>query len=279
MASKVEWVKLSVDMLESNKILEILYTENGHYTLMLWYALITIAGKCNQDGALMFTEKIPYSIEKLQFKLNMTTRKLKTILVSSLNELENRGMVEKSADNIYYLPNWAEYQNVANLTVIREYERSRKHQQRGVMSGKSPVNVPDSSGKSPRLLLRDVRSKNREEEVEEESLTPFVKEVENAPLNDGMVGKDNRKVIEPSHITQALQSPNYQSLNKYRCFSPIFLATYAGVIAKFSESEMRELRGVLQAIDNSEFPQSPSDVVGKVARWIKEHNAQKGETK
>ena len=115
----VEWVKLYVDVIGNNKGKKI-RRETNDTTFLLWFYFISIAGKSNRNGALYQTENIPYTAKEIgldyNFKEKQVNLAIETFIKFDMIFLENE---------IIFIKNWEEYQNIDGLERIREQGRKR----------------------------------------------------------------------------------------------------------------------------------------------------------
>jgi predicted phage replisome organizer len=113
---------------------------DGNTIALIWAFLLAQAGESNKDGALYFTEEIPYSPEEfaLQYDFEADTVKL------AVTTFERFGMIE-IFEGIIYIKNWEEYQNAGGLEKIREQNRIRQanYRQKLLDNAKSNVTVTE----------------------------------------------------------------------------------------------------------------------------------------
>ena len=93
---------------------------DGNNIVLIWVFLLAQAGESNKGGALFFTDTIPYNLDGLAIQFDFPIDVIKL----ALNVLENFGMIEIFED-IIYIKNWSEYQNIDGLERIREQTRLR----------------------------------------------------------------------------------------------------------------------------------------------------------
>lgn len=121
----VKWIKITTTMFEDEKIDFIESLPEADALIVIWMKLLTLAGKCNQNGYIMLTEKIQYTDEMLAHKFR---RPLNTVRLA-LQTFSNLGMII-SDDIGLRLPNWEKHQNIEGLDKIREQNRKRVQQHR-----------------------------------------------------------------------------------------------------------------------------------------------------
>jgi predicted phage replisome organizer len=137
--SEVKWIKITTNMFDDEKIKIIESMPDADAILVIWVKLLTLAGKCNEDGNVTLCEDIPFSDEMLA---TIFHRPLNTIRLA-LSVFEKYQMIEIADKNIQIV-NWAKHQNIDGLDRIRENTRLRvaKHrQQKRLDNSKCNVSV------------------------------------------------------------------------------------------------------------------------------------------
>ena len=90
MASGVKWIKITTDIFDDEKILMIESMPSADSIIVIWLKLLTFAGKQNNDGVFMMSNRIAYTDEMLacifRREVNLVRLALKTF--------EQFGMIE-----------------------------------------------------------------------------------------------------------------------------------------------------------------------------------------
>lgn len=115
----VEWVKLYVDVIGNNKGKKI-RRETSDTTFLLWFYFLAIAGKSNRAGALYQTESIPYTAKEIGLDYGFKEKEV-NLAITTFQKFEMI-FVE---NEIIFIKNWEEYQNIDGLERIREQSRKR----------------------------------------------------------------------------------------------------------------------------------------------------------
>lgn len=118
----IKWIKITVDMFDNRKIKHIRRQENGNDIALMWVMLLTIAGRCNDGGAVYLTKDIPYTEEMLSDELLIDEETVKT----ALKTLEKMDMISIDNDDFIYITGWEEYQNVEKMDKAKQQSRERK---------------------------------------------------------------------------------------------------------------------------------------------------------
>lgn len=123
----VKWIKITTDIFDDEKILLIESMPEADAIIVIWFKLLTLAGKQNNDGVFMLNDKIPYTDEMLS---TIFRRPLQVVRLA-LTVFEQFGMVE-IVNNTITIPNWEKHQNIDGLEKIREQNRKRvaKHREK-----------------------------------------------------------------------------------------------------------------------------------------------------
>ena len=121
----VKWIKIVTDIFDDEKILLIEQMPEADTVLVLWFKLLCLAGKTNNSGIVMLSDKIAYTDEMLSA---IFRRPLNTVRLA-LSTFERFGMIE-IVNNIITVSNWEKHQNEAKLESLREYNRIAKQRER-----------------------------------------------------------------------------------------------------------------------------------------------------
>ena len=117
----VKWIKIVTDIFDDEKIQAIETHKDGLQMIVVWFKILCLAGKCNQNGFLLIPPKTIYSAEMLSkiFKI-----KLK-IVKNSLQLFKDLNMID-IVDNVYVVSKWADYQNNDKLQEMQKKNRERQ---------------------------------------------------------------------------------------------------------------------------------------------------------
>jgi predicted phage replisome organizer len=116
----VQWIKIYTNMVSNKKIKRIRTLPEGNNIVLIWVFLLAQAGESNKNGALYLTDAIPFRAEDLAIEFDFEL----SIIQLALITLEKFSMIEVFED-IIYIRNWNEYQNIEGLDKIREQTRKR----------------------------------------------------------------------------------------------------------------------------------------------------------
>lgn len=126
----IKWIKLTTDMFDNPKIKYLRSLPDGDRLLLVWVAVLTMAGRCNANGMLILTDTIPYSADMIanEFDFDLNTVKLALKAFSDLNMI-------MLVDGVLAIPGWSEYQSADRLEELREKDRERKRIARAKKKG------------------------------------------------------------------------------------------------------------------------------------------------
>jgi predicted phage replisome organizer len=123
--AEVKWIKIITGIFDDEKIQLIEQMPDSDTFLVIWFKLLCLAGKTNNHGIIMLSDKIPYTDEMLS---TIFRRPLNTVRLA-LKTFENFGMIE-IVDGIVTITNWEKHQSGDKLESIREYNRLAKQNER-----------------------------------------------------------------------------------------------------------------------------------------------------
>jgi len=172
--AEVKWIKLCTDIFDDEKVLLIESLPEGDSILVIWFKLLCLAGKQNNNGVFMLTDRIAYTDEMLAtiFRRPITTVRM------AINTFASFGMIE-IVQNTITIPNWEKHQNIDKLADLREYNRLAKQKSREKKKQLENVNdnVNDKSMTSQRCQGLDkeedidIKKNISQREIQKESVT------------------------------------------------------------------------------------------------------------
>lgn len=116
----IKWVKICTDLFDDEKIMLIESLPKADTIIVIWIKLLCLAGKQNNNGVLLFNEKIPYNEEMFA----TIFRKNVNIIRMALKTFERFGMIE-IVDKVVTIPNWEKHQNLDKMEQVRQQTRER----------------------------------------------------------------------------------------------------------------------------------------------------------
>ena len=123
--ASVKWIKIVVDIFDDEKMLLIDAMPDRDAIIVIWFKLLCMAGRQNNDGIFMLNDKVAYTDEMLSY---IFRRPIATVRLA-LKAFEEFGMI-RVVDDAITIPNWEKHQNTEQLKRIREGNRQRKADER-----------------------------------------------------------------------------------------------------------------------------------------------------
>ena len=116
--NEVKWIKIVTDIFDDEKILLIENLPSADSLIVIWFKLLCLAGKNNNNGVFLLNDKIVYTDEMLAtiFRRDINTVRL------ALRTFEEYGMIE-IVEGVITIPNWGKHQTMDKLEAKKEYQR------------------------------------------------------------------------------------------------------------------------------------------------------------
>lgn len=159
----VSWIKITTDIFDNEKIKLLETMPDGDTLIVVWFKLITLAGKKNAGGMVFITNDIPFTPESLSV---VFSRPLNTIKLALKCFIDFK-MIEVVND-FYQLVNWDKYQNEDGLMKIREQGRLRAEKHREKMKLLINNNAGNNAGDNVIVTLRNATEKEEELDIDKE---------------------------------------------------------------------------------------------------------------
>lgn len=118
--SEVKWIKITTNIFDDEKIRLIDSMPDNDAIIVIWFKLLILAGKSNNEGVLALSDKLYYTEEMLATIFN---RKLSTVKLA-LETFEKLGMIEKG--DFISITNWGKYQSTDKLKQIKTQQNERQ---------------------------------------------------------------------------------------------------------------------------------------------------------
>ena len=153
----VKWIKITTDLFDDEKIKLIDVLPERDAIIVIWFKLLTLAGKTNDNGLAYIMEEMATTDEVLATVFN---RPINTVRLA-LNTFKRFKMVEIN-DHINVI-NWEKHQNVEGLDKIREQTKKRvaKHRAKKIMTKNKFVTLQVTNSNATELELELELDKNK----------------------------------------------------------------------------------------------------------------------
>lgn len=116
----IKWIKITTDIFDDEKVLLIESLPDGDALIVIWFKLLCLAGKQNNNGVFMINDRIAFTEEMLA----TIFRRPLPVVRFAIETFEAYGMIE-TIDGVITIPNWDKHQNVDGMEKIREQNRER----------------------------------------------------------------------------------------------------------------------------------------------------------
>ena len=123
--AEVKWIKLTTDIFDDEKMAMIEALPNSDTIIVIWFKLLVLAGKSNNNGVFMMNNRIPYTDEMLAAIFRRDDKVVKL----ALHTFEQFGMIE-IIDNVITIPNWDKHQTLDAYEKKKERDRLLQAQRR-----------------------------------------------------------------------------------------------------------------------------------------------------
>jgi predicted phage replisome organizer len=156
---EIKWIKLSTNIFDDEKIQLIEQLPDADGVIVLWFKLLALAGKQNNNGMIMLSDKIPYTIEML----STIFRRKQPLVQLALETFKMFGMID-IVDNTYHITNWDKHQVI---TSRNEYMKKFMANKRA--NGKDNDDVSTNKVLTVSKVSREeYKNKNKKENKKEE---------------------------------------------------------------------------------------------------------------
>lgn len=137
----IKWIKIATNIFDDEKILLIESLPAADSIITIWFKLLTLAGKQNNDGVFLLNDKVAYTEEML----SAIFRRDLNIIRLALNTFEEFGMIE-IINGVITIPNWNKHQTLDSYEKKKErdriYQAERRARQKKI-AAKSPRSMSD----------------------------------------------------------------------------------------------------------------------------------------
>ena len=204
--AEIKWIKIATNIFDDEKLLLIETMPEADAIIVIWFKLLCMAGKQNNNGVFMLNDRIAYTEEMLA----TIFRKPLNVVRLALTTFETYGMIEV-IDNVITIPNWEKHQNIDKLETLKEQTRLRvaKHREKQkqlIENNNEKCNVTvtlcnaleeDKEEDKNKNIIKDiVEYLNLKTNSSYRYSSDKTRRVINARLNEGFTLDDFKKVID-----------------------------------------------------------------------------------
>jgi predicted phage replisome organizer len=163
-ANDVKWIKITTDIFDDEKILMIESMPSADSIIVIWFKLLAFAGKQNNNGVFLMSNRIAYTDEMLAciFRRDVNTLRL------ALRAFEQFGMIE-IIDKVITIPNWGKHQSLDTYEKRKQrdriYQAERRAAQRALIEKSADTSADTSSDGSSDVGVSEV-DKEEDKEID-----------------------------------------------------------------------------------------------------------------
>lgn len=152
--AEVKWIKITTDIFDDEKVLMIESLPSADSIIVIWFKLLTFAGKQNNDGVFIMNNRIAYTEEMLA---SVFRRDVNTVRMA-LQTFTNFGMIE-IIDNVITIPNWNKHQTLDAYEKKKErdrlYQQERRQKQKQLIEKSSDKSFDSQATASSDIAISD----------------------------------------------------------------------------------------------------------------------------
>ena len=172
--SEVKWIKITTDIFNDEKMLLIESMPDSDSIIVIWFKLLALAGKSNNGGLVMMSDKVPYTKEMLPILF----RRKATVVELALHTFVQFGMIEILDNDTILISNWEKHQNVDQLEKIRIGQRERQKEYRKRQKKKVMLPLHNSNTLESSISNSKSTSNSNIKKSSKRFIIPTIKEIE-----------------------------------------------------------------------------------------------------
>ena len=203
----VKWIKIVTDIFDDEKILLIESLPKSDSILVIWFKLLCLAGKQNNNGVLIMNNKIPYTEKMLA---SIFRRKESTIKLA-LQTFQKFGMIE-IIDNVITIPNWEKHQTLDKIELAKEQTRKRVAKYREKQ--KSLIDESNVTSNAKCNVTSNAKC-NVTVTQEKRNVTPTDKEIDIDKELDKDIYNNNNNNIKDSNVNDSCVDGLQETIDFY----------------------------------------------------------------
>ncbi|MEC0231166.1 phage replisome organizer N-terminal domain-containing protein [Paenibacillus alba] len=177
--SEVTWFKVLTDIFSDDKIKILQSMPEGDSLLVMWFKVLSQAGKTNDGGYIYLKKNIPYTTGMLSTLFG----KQQQLVEFALRTFSEFGMIDIDEKGYVFVTNWEKHQSVDKLQRIKEKTKIRVQNHREkkkleLQDGNATVTLQVTQGNATEIdidLEKDTTTTGND--VSEEDLTETVMEI------------------------------------------------------------------------------------------------------
>ena len=216
--AEVKWIKLTTDIFDDEKILMIESLPSADTIIVIWFKLLAFAGKSNNNGVFMMSNRIPYTEDMLAAIFRRDSK----IVSLALKTFEQFGMIE-IIDDVITIPNWDKHQSLDAYEKKKERDRrlqaERRARQKALIQESSDNRLTSGEEGNDCQMTVAVSEEDIEEEKEKEEeshsfIPPEDRESAKLKYLGGSLGQ-GVVLLSDEQFDDLCDRLSYEELNKY----------------------------------------------------------------
>lgn len=184
--AEVKWIKIATDIFDDEKIILIESLPEAHSIITVWFKLLCLAGKQNNSGVFMMSNKKAYTERMLATILRMDEE----IIKLAIQTFEDFGMIE-IIDGVITISNWNKHQSLDTYEKKKErdrlYQAERRANQKALIKKSSDNRLTvarQSVDASSDIAVSEVEEEKEKDKEEEKEVEVDVEVIESADAPD-----------------------------------------------------------------------------------------------
>lgn len=148
--AEVTWFKVLTDIFSDDKIKIIQHMPEGDALLVMWFKVLSQAGKTNDGGYIYLNRNIPYSAGMLATLFG----KSQQLVELALRTFSEFGMVDIDEKGYIFVTHWEKHQNIEGMDKVREQTRKRvtEHREKKKLELQQPAYICSYCGSAGATL-------------------------------------------------------------------------------------------------------------------------------
>ena len=169
--AQIEWIKISTEIFEDPKIklLKVKAKTNFNSVMIVWFRLLCLAGKQNNQGLFYLSENKPIDLDMFSVIFETPVKTLET----AFNYFLEFGMLDK-INGVYLIKNWNKHQSLDKYEEKKRKDRERialkREQQKAELVAQDVADMSQPMSQSVADYVADSRSKIRREEKRQDKI-------------------------------------------------------------------------------------------------------------
>lgn len=158
--AEVKWIKIVTDIFDDEKILLIESLPDADSIIVIWFKLLCLAGKQNNNGVFMMGNQIAYTDKMLA----AVFRRKESTVQLALKTFEEFGMIE-IVEGVITIPSWGKHQSLDQIENKKEYMRSYMQGYREKQKLLACKTNSKTNGKANVSSLEEDKEEEKEEDI------------------------------------------------------------------------------------------------------------------